>query len=61
MISYAKLNDSLSIKIRDKVVNDRNINMTKDISNLIKDNPETQYFFTIGAGHFYGKDGLNLI
>ncbi len=51
-------NDSLYIKIRNKVVTDRNYNMTEDISNLIKNNLQTQYFFTIGSGHFYGDDGL---
>lgn len=32
--------------------------MTQRISELITNNPDKQYFFTIGAGHFYGDDGL---
>jgi len=41
-----------------RIVTDRNINMSKDISKYVKENPDTQYFFTIGAGHFYGETGI---
>ena len=54
----ADLNDPLFVKIRNKVVIDRNINMSEDITNLIQTNPDISYFFTIGAGHFHGENGL---
>jgi uncharacterized protein YbaP (TraB family) len=50
--------DHIDVKLRNRLITDRNYNMTQRISELITDNPETQYFFTIGAGHFYGDDGL---
>jgi len=51
-------NDPIDVKLRNRLIIDRNYNMTQHISELITDNPDTQYFFTIGAGHFYGDDGL---
>lgn len=51
-------NDSIDVKLRNRLFIDRNYNMTKRISALITDNPDSQYFFTIGADHFYGDDGL---
>lgn len=54
----ADLDDPLFVNIRNKVVIDRNINMSEDISNLIQTNPDISYFFTIGAGHFHGESGL---
>jgi hypothetical protein len=32
--------------------------MSERISQLINDNPDEQFFFTIGAGHFYGDEGI---
>ncbi len=52
------INDPFDVKIMNRVVFDRNINITEDISFLINSNPDTQYFFTIGSGHFYGDNGL---
>ncbi|MHA1969021.1 MAG: TraB/GumN family protein [Candidatus Hodarchaeales archaeon] len=51
-------NDPINVKLRNRLIKDRNYNMTQRIYELIIDNPNTQYFFTIGAGHFYGDDGL---
>jgi uncharacterized protein YbaP (TraB family) len=53
-----EVDDPLYNKMINRVVIDRNYNMSEDISNLIKNNPQTQYFFTIGSGHFYGDEGL---
>ena len=52
------LEDPLYAKLIQMIYTDRNVNMTKDITDLINNNPETQYFFTIGAGHYYGDEGL---
>ena len=54
----AKTEDIFYNKLIEKIVKDRNINMSKDISKLVKENPDTQYFFTIGSGHFYGDIGI---
>ena len=51
-------NDPLDMKFIDNLLTNRNYNITQRISQLITDNPDTQYFFTIGAGHYYGEDGL---
>jgi uncharacterized protein YbaP (TraB family) len=58
MLSDINESNPLDIKIKNLILTDRNYNMTQRISQLISDNPNTQYFFTIGAGHFYGEDGL---
>jgi len=55
-------NDPFYDDLLSQLINDRNVNMINDIINLVENNPDEQYFFTIGAGHFYGDDGiLNLI
>jgi uncharacterized protein YbaP (TraB family) len=46
------------MKFIDNLLTNRNYNITQRISQLITNNPDTQYFFTIGAGHYYGEDGL---
>jgi uncharacterized protein YbaP (TraB family) len=51
-------NNPIDIKLRNRLIKDRNYNMTQRIFELVINNPNTQYFFTIGAGHFYGDDGL---
>ena len=51
-------NNPIDVKLKNRLITDRNYNMTQRISELIIDNPNTQYFFTIGAGHLYGDDGL---
>ena len=51
-------NNPLDMKYINNLFTNRNYNMTQRISKLITDNPDTQYFFTIGAGHYYGDDGL---
>jgi len=51
-------NDPLYIKFEQTLLNERNINMTQRIDDLITNNPETQYFFTIGAAHYYGENGI---
>ena len=59
-LTYADfdMNNPLEVKLRTQLFTDRNYNMVQRISQLITDNPDTQYFFTIGAGHYYGEDGI---
>jgi len=52
------ISDPLYEKLLRKILTDRNYNMTQRISYLITNNPDTQYFFTIGSAHYYGEDGL---
>jgi len=54
-------NNSIDIKYKQRVIVDRNLNISQRISDLIENNPDIQYFFTIGSGHFYGEDGLLLL
>lgn len=58
MFSDFEENDPLYAKFKSLILTDRNYNMTQHITQLITDNPSNQYFFTIGAGHYYGDDGL---
>jgi uncharacterized protein YbaP (TraB family) len=51
-------NDTLYVKFKTLLLTDRNYNMTQRISQLIENNTDTQYFFTIGAGHYWGEDGI---
>ena len=50
--------DQFYDRLIEKILSDRNINMSKDISKYVKENPDTRYFFTIGSGHFYGEKGI---
>jgi len=58
MLSGIDKNDEFDMEFINKSIIDRNFNMTKRITQLIMDNQDTQYFFTIGAAHYYGEDGL---
>jgi len=51
-------NDSFDLKMKNSLIINRNYNMSERISQLINDNPDEQFFFTIGAGHFYGDEGI---
>jgi hypothetical protein len=59
-LSYTGYNttDLFYEKLLEKIMTDRNINMSEEISKWVKENPDTQYFFTIGSGHFYGETGI---
>jgi len=54
-------NDTLYEKFKTRILTDRNYNMTQRISENITNNPNTQYFFTIGAGHYWGDDGIIIL
>ncbi|KYK30194.1 hypothetical protein AYK20_04530 [Thermoplasmatales archaeon SG8-52-1] len=58
MLSGIDKNDEFDMKFFNKSIIDRNLNMTKRIKQLITNNQDTQYFFTIGAAHYYGEYGL---
>jgi len=45
-------------KLLTEILEDRNYNMTERISENIINNPDKQFFFTIGAAHFIGEDNI---
>lgn len=51
-------NNPIDVKINEDLIINRNINMSNRIADNITLNPEKQFFFTIGAGHYYGDDGI---
>ena len=44
-----------------KLMDDRNIKMTDTILSLVNTNPNQTFFFAIGAGHFWGENGINTL
>ena len=58
MFSDTEETTPLYVKFRTLMLTDRNYNMTQRIDQILTDNPDTQYFFTIGAGHYCGDDGI---
>ena len=44
-----------------KLMDDRNIQMTDTMLSLVQQNPEQVFFFAIGAGHFWGENGINTL
>ena len=48
----------LDVKLWDQLITDRNTNMVFRIKENITNNPDDQFFFIIGAGHYYGDDGI---
>jgi len=51
-------NDPLDVKLWNQLITDRNINMAFRIKENITNNPDDQFFFIIGVGHYYGDDGI---
>lgn len=57
---YYDYNESnlIDAKIWDLLITERNHRMTERIIDQITKNPETQFFFTVGAGHYFGEEGI---
>ena len=51
-------NDPLDVELQSRLITNRNYNMTERICSLIENNSDKQFFFIIGAGHFYGEQGI---
>jgi len=51
-------NDQLYEKLFNQLITDRNYNFSQNITDIIKNNPDKQYFFTIGAAHFGSENGI---
>ena len=41
-----------------KLMDERNVKMTETILSLVTQNPDQVFFFAIGAGHFWGENGI---
>lgn len=44
-----------------KLMDDRNHKMTETILSLVQQNPQQVFFFAVGAGHFWGENGINTL
>jgi len=51
-------NDPLDVKLWNQLVVNRNNYMAFRIKENITNNPEDQFFFVIGAGHYHGEEGI---
>lgn len=51
-------NDSIDVKLKNKLFINRNYNFTSRIIDNMTKNPEKTFFFAIGAAHFYGEEGV---
>lgn len=41
-----------------RLLDDRNVNMAKEIARLLEKSPETSHFFAVGAAHYPGEKGI---
>jgi len=48
----------VSRRFMDKLLNQRNVRMADRMAALLREQPETAFFFAVGAAHFVGDDGL---
>ena len=52
------LSDPFDVELLNDILINRNYNMSSRIVDLIENNPDEQFFFVIGSGHFYGDEGI---
>ena len=60
LMSYMKDNEFYD-QLLDRLINQRNHKMTESIYRLVSENTLEKYFFAIGAGHFWGDNGINIL
>ncbi len=60
LMSYMKDN-AFYDQLLDRLIDQRNHKMAESIHRLAKENPLEKYFFAIGAGHFWGDNGINVL
>jgi len=51
-------NDQLYEKLFNELITNRNYDFSQNITDIIKNNQDKQYFFTIGAAHYGGEKGI---
>ncbi len=60
LMSYMKDNVFYD-ELLDRLINQRNLSMVDKMLALVSDDSDNQYFFAVGAGHFWGDLGINTI
>jgi uncharacterized protein YbaP (TraB family) len=60
LMSYMKDNEFYD-HLLDRLIDQRNIKMAESIHRLVSENTSESYFFAIGAGHFWGDNGINTL
>tara|TARA_R110002096_G_scaffold319253_4_gene513485 strand:+ start:1299 stop:2204 length:906 start_codon:yes stop_codon:yes gene_type:complete len=60
LMSYMKDNELYS-QLLDRLIDQRNYKMVETIHHLVNENSSQSYFFAIGAGHFWGHNGINTL
>jgi uncharacterized protein YbaP (TraB family) len=60
LMSYMKDNEFYD-QLLDRLIDQRNHKMAESIHRLANENPSEKYFFAIGAGHFWGDNGINVL
>lgn len=60
LMSYMKDNEFYD-QLLDRLIDQRNYKMAETIENLVSENSSEHYFFAIGAGHFWGDNGINTL
>ncbi len=58
LMSYVKDNEFYD-QLLNRLIDQRNFKMTETIHHLVSENTSERYFFAIGAGHFWGDNGIN--
>ena len=60
LMSYMK-DDEFYRQLLDRLIDQRNLNMVETINHLVSENAAEKYFFALGAGHFWGENGINAL
>lgn len=60
LMSYMKDNEFYD-QLLDRLIDQRNHRMADTIEQLVSENATEKYFFAVGAGHFWGDNGINTI
>jgi len=60
LMSYMK-DDAFYEDLLDRLINQRNVKMADTMISLVSKNINQKYFFAIGAGHFWGDNGIHSI
>ncbi len=60
LMSYMKDNEFYD-QLLDRLIDQRNLKMAETIHRLASENTSESYFFAIGAGHFWGDNGINTL
>jgi len=60
LMSYMK-DSKFYDHLLDRLIDQRNEKMAETIHSLVSENFTEDYFFAIGAGHFWGENGINVL